>query len=200
MRVSSSKRLNTSRMTDYLQPDFYRFNEDSIKLVKYVALKVTEAKSILDLGAGSGIIGIELSNILKPKDLTLLEVQPEWNEYLQHNVEHFLNSETKAQIVESSFANWEPDKKYDLIVCNPPYYLPGHGQPNADKRKAIARSFMIDGWKELLDLIARALTPEGRAFLVVKNEKQILKEIKHPDLQINSEESGDIVFLSFHSF
>jgi len=183
-------------MTDYLQPDFYRFNEDSIKLVKYAASKVTEAKSILDLGAGSGIIGIELANILKPENLTLLEVQPEWNEYLQHNIEHFLNSETKALVVESSFGTWEPDKKYDLIVCNPPYYLPGHGQPNADKRKAIARSFMIDGWKELLDLIAKSLGKEGRAFLVVKNEKQILKQIKHPDLHINRDDAGDVVFLS----
>lgn len=189
-------------MSDYLQPDFYRFNEDSIKLVKFVASQVSCAKSILDLGAGSGIIGIELANILRPKELTLLEVQPEWNDYLQHNVKHFLNADTYPSIVESSFGNWNPDKQYDLIVCNPPYYLPGHGQPNADKRKAIARSFRIDGWKELLDLIARALTPEGRAFLVVKNEKQILKQIQHPSLQITIEDSGDVtfVYLTFSSF
>lgn len=182
-------------MSDYLQPDFYRFNEDSIKLVKFVASQVSSAKSILDLGAGSGIIGIELANILRPTELTLLEVQPEWNEYLQHNVKHFLNADTYPSIVESSFGNWNPDKQYDLIVCNPPYYLPGHGQPNSDRRKAIARSFMIDGWKELLELISRALIPEGRAFLVVKNEKIVLNELLHSQLQIDFHLDQNLMFI-----
>lgn len=182
-------------MTDYKQPDFYRFNEDSIKLVRHVASEISGVNSILDLGAGSGIIGIELANLLVPKELTLLEVQPDWREYLEYNIDTFLTKETKARIVESSFSQWMPDRKYDLIVSNPPYYLPGHGQPNTDQRKHISRSFVIDGWNELFGVIQRALSPEGKAFLVVKNDPKILNHIRNLKQQISFEETGDVVFL-----
>ncbi len=71
---------------DYDQPEFYRFNEDSLKLVKWVLLRVSSAQTILDLGAGSGIIGIELSRVLLPSKLTLVEVRQEYSAHLDTNI------------------------------------------------------------------------------------------------------------------
>src|SRR5258708_4421753 len=115
-------------MNDYSQPEFYKFNEDSIKLVRRVTEKVKAAEHILDLGAGSGIIGIELANYFHPESLTLVEVQKDYLPHLELNLKFQLKSKTDFFVELSSFGHWSPQKKYDLIVCNPPYFLPGHGE------------------------------------------------------------------------
>lgn len=178
-------------MSDYVQPDFYRFSVDSLKLVNWVSALVQTAEHILDLGAGSGVIGIELSNFLKVSELTFLEAQKEFLPFLKENIQKQLKRRIPAEIIHTSFGNWQPKKKYDLIVCNPPYYLPGHGEINKDSRKHIARAFVIDDWTILLLKIDMALTSSGRAFMVIKKDPKILQVIQKSSalkLQVKEEE------------
>lgn len=165
-------------MKDYLQPEFYRFNQDSLELVRWVKQQVSKANSILDLGAGSGVIGLELAQHFRPKRLTLLELQAEYAPYLETNVQRFLPPESRSHLAFTSFKEWKPEFLFDLIVCNPPYYLPHAGQLSPDPRRAMARSFIRDNWEELLSCIARSLSLGGRAFLVVKNEDNIIRVVK----------------------
>lgn len=195
--IWSLKLLTISFMSDYRQPDFYRFNEDSLKLVKFISSKIIKADSILDLGAGSGVIGIELSNMLKPELLTCIEVQRDWDEYLSCNLENILSKEVRSEIIYSSFGELNTDKKYDLIVCNPPYYLPGHGQPSKDIRKNTARSFVVDDWNILLKAISLTLTDQGKAFLVVKNDERILAKVSYPGLEKKLMFDSDLIYIEF---
>lgn len=185
-------------MTDYSQPDFYRFNEDSLKLVEKVKSKTETVERILDLGAGCGVIGIELAVHFSPRILTLVEVQEEYRECLKKNLELFLpGPDIKTQVEISSFSNWSPQTSYDLIVCNPPYYLPGHGQKNKDERRGRARSFYIDDWRTLLQKIDEALSPDGRCFLVVKDDQRIIEEIDKSLTHLKEEvfKEGDLLFI-----
>ena len=185
-------------MTDYSQPYFYHFNEDSLRLAEKVKKKIGKAERILDLGAGCGIIGIELAIHFSPRTLTLVELQEEYKEHITKNLKLFLPSPgIESQIEISSFSNWNPSGSHDLIVCNPPYYLPGHGQKSKDERRGCARSFIEDDWKVLLYKIHEAITPEGRSFLVVKNDQRIIAEIMK-NLQGLKEEisaEGDLLFI-----
>jgi tRNA1Val (adenine37-N6)-methyltransferase len=184
-------------MNDYYQPSFYRFNEDSLHLVKFVASKVKNISNLLDLGAGSGILGIELSNILMPKNLCFVEAQSEWEPFLSYNLNKFLSFEIQSRIFFSTFGDWIPEERFDLIISNPPYFLPGHGQSSPDKRREISRSFIIDGWAVLLNKISRALSPHGKAFIVVRNDERILQEIiKNKDsLMIRTFTNKNTVFV-----
>lgn len=164
-------------MNDYLQPTFYRFNEDSLKLVSFVNSIIKDVDSILDLGAGSGVIGIELSNRLVPKELTLLEAQEDYLPFLETNCQALLRIETKSKIILSSFGEWIPDRKYDLVVCNPPYFLPGHGQKSSDPRKQLARTFEKDSWDILIKLVRDCVSEKGRAFFVIRTDEQLLKHL-----------------------
>ncbi len=184
-------------MTDYSQPDFYRFNEDSLKLVKWVSMKVSKASQLLDLGAGCGVIGIELANLLRPEKLNLLEVQTEFVPHIQKNIRTQLKHRIPVEVVNESFGKWSPKKKYDLITCNPPYFLPGRGEPYKDARRELARSFVLDNWKIFFDTLDKAMTESGRAFLVIRDDRFILDTIKKNnqlfDLQVFKE--SNLIFL-----
>jgi tRNA1(Val) A37 N6-methylase TrmN6 len=162
---------------EYDQPGFYRFNEDSIRLVSWILEQDLTPENILDLGAGCGVIGIELARSLKPKGLTLLEVQKEFLSSLELNCRKFLHDITNYSIYIESFFNFSPICKYDLIVSNPPYYLPGRGEMAHDPNRAVARSFLIDSWSVLLNKILVSLSKEGRAFVVLKNNNDLMPPI-----------------------
>jgi tRNA1Val (adenine37-N6)-methyltransferase len=183
-------------MNDYRQPEFYRFNEDSLKLVKKVCDEVQKANSILDMGAGSGIIGIELARLLKANRLDLLEAQTDYHSYLEQNIKEQLPAEIDSEVMLSSFGKWEPQRVYDLIVCNPPYFLSGSGEPSKDTRRNIARSFIIDNWEILLTKMEKALSPEGRVYIVVRDDKSVIAEIeKYTGLNLKLSKEGKLVFI-----
>jgi tRNA1(Val) A37 N6-methylase TrmN6 len=162
---------------DYSQPSFYKFNSDSFDLIDYALKNSPTVQSILDLGAGCGIIGIEIAKRLSTKHLTLVELQTEYRLYIEDNCKKYLNDEIKVEIVISSFQNYQPLKKFDLIVCNPPYYLPGHGEVPKIPQRAFARMFLVDDWMILLSKIAQSLTEDGKALIVLKNDENLIKEI-----------------------
>lgn len=161
-------------MSDYLQPDFYRFNQDSLELVRFALERVAGIDSILDLGAGSGVIGIELSIRLKPKILTLVECQEEFFPFLNAN-KQLIPIDTKPEIVLSRFGSYQPSRKYQLVVCNPPFYLPDRGEASANQHKHICRSFVLESWTELAQCIARSLALTGQCFVVIRKDKEIEK-------------------------
>lgn len=165
-------------MSDYLQPEFYRFNEDSLKLVNWLAAKKPTCTRLLDLGAGSGVIGIELCNRLLIPELTLLEAQKDFIPFIEANVREQLKAPSRTEIIQQSFGEWKTQRQFDLIVSNPPYYLKGHGEVAPDARKQIARTFELDNWQVLLSLVRSVMAPEGRCFIVVKDDQRILNEVQ----------------------
>lgn len=171
-------------MKDYLQPDFYRFNEDSLRLVKEILQATAKAESILDMGSGSGVIGLELAKALLPGRVDFLELQKEWAPYLHHNVQDFLPAGIEHGIFWTSFSDWVPAEKYDLIACNPPYYLPGKGIASPDPVRAKCRSFLEDDWEILLAKCLLALRPQGKAWFVAPRENKSLIE-KIPEREAN---------------
>lgn len=179
-------------MIDYSQPDFYRFNSDSLDLVKWVSSKHLDAQRLLDLGSGCGVIGLEYHHLRPVKDLVLLEVQDEFQAHLKKNVEG-----TVAQIYQGSFSQFYPDKAFDLILCNPPYYLPGAGEVSQNPNRHMARTFIRDDWGALLSCVERSLSPEGFCFIVIKDNKllcELASQNPSLKLRVHSVQKG-ILFL-----
>lgn len=184
-------------MIDYLQPTFYRFNEDSIKLINFVLERNLSADAVLDLGCGCGIIGIEVSNALEPKTLFLLEGQHEWAEYIKKNIDLKLKKSISSSIILETFGTWRSERKFDLILCNPPYFLPGNGEPSSSKLRHNSRTFNIDNWQVLIGLIDHLLDPKGRCFIVIKDDDRIINEIERKPfgLSMNLTRKYGLIFL-----
>ncbi len=163
-------------MKDYLQPDFYRFNEDSLRLVREITEKIQHVDSLLDMGAGSGVIGLELARKLSPSVVDFVELQKEWEVFLSQNIKDFLPGDVHSEIFWESFSAFRPVRKYDLITCNPPYYLPGKGIQSPDPVRARCRSFLEDNWESLFSKCLEALSENGQAWFVAPSENRLLIE------------------------
>lgn len=160
-------------MNEYSQPNFYRFNEDSLDLVRWVLGKSLKVSSLLDLGAGSGVIAIEYHHHSPVERITLLEIQDDFRPHLVANARGL-----PAEIVIDSFSRFYPNQRFDLILSNPPYFLKGHGQESHDERRNIARSFQRDAWRDLFACVERSLMPTGVCFMVLRIDPLIEKEIR----------------------
>lgn len=85
--------------------------------INYIKKYFTEPVDIIDLGCGSGVIGLTLEKKVSTKTVDLIDISPKALEVAHKNCEN-LNS--KANLIESDmFSNIT--KKYDIIISNPPY-------------------------------------------------------------------------------
>lgn len=85
--------------------------------INYINKFFTKPVDIIDLGCGSGVIGLTLEQKLFPNSVDLIDISSQALEVCHKNCELF---NSKAAIIESDmFA--KISKKYDVIISNPPY-------------------------------------------------------------------------------
>ena len=85
--------------------------------IKYVKDNFKEPIDIVDLGCGSGVIGLTLEKKISTNSVDLIDISKEALEVTKINCDN-LNS--NANLIENNFLD-NIDKKYDLIISNPPY-------------------------------------------------------------------------------
>ena len=85
--------------------------------IKYINKYFNNPVDIIDLGTGSGIIGLTLENKVNTNKVDLVDISKDALEVTKKNKE-LLNS--KANLIESDFFTNINDK-YDVIISNPPY-------------------------------------------------------------------------------
>lgn len=87
--------------------------------IKYVNEYFKEPIDIVDLGCGSGAIGLTLEKKLSPKTVDLIDISKEALEVTKINCEKL---KSNANLIENDFLEGI-DKTYDLIISNPPYIM-----------------------------------------------------------------------------
>lgn len=85
--------------------------------IKYINKYFTEPVDIIDLGCGSGVIGLTLEKKVRTNTVDLIDISKKALEVANKNKE-LLNS--NANLIENDFLE-NINKKYDVIISNPPY-------------------------------------------------------------------------------
>ena len=85
--------------------------------IGYINQFFTEPVDIIDLGCGSGVIGLTLEKKVSTKTVDLIDISKEALEVTEKNKN---NLQSKATLIENDMLN-NITKKYDVIISNPPY-------------------------------------------------------------------------------
>ncbi|HEY4194410.1 MAG TPA: methyltransferase [Mucilaginibacter sp.] len=129
-----------------------------------------QPKTILDIGAGTGVIALMLAQRFNEAQIDAVEIDPIAAQTATGN---FANSSfaERLTVYPSSFEQFfeqHPDKKYDLIVSNPPFYINSLKSPKADKE--LAKHADEEFFKTLIAGITNHLGFGGVAYLILPPE------------------------------
>ncbi len=130
--------------------------------------EVEGVQSILDVGCGSGLISMMLAQRNRTADVTALDID---HAAVDQAAANFRQSPFAARLraVETDFLSMADDgRRYDLVVCNPPFFTEQTQSPDAGR--ALARSAEALPPERLLTRAADLLTEEGRLAVIVPGQ------------------------------
>jgi release factor glutamine methyltransferase len=126
--------------------------------------------NILDLGTGSGVIGITLSKFYPNSLITISDISPKALKVANKNIKKHKVSNVHS-IKSNWFADFKEEKFFDLILTNPPYIAKGdvhltNLEINYEPSNALvsANNGFSDIFK-IIDSAANFLKPQGKLFI-----------------------------------
>jgi tRNA1Val (adenine37-N6)-methyltransferase len=131
---------------------------------------LTEAdnpKTILDIGTGTGVIALMLAQRFVDAQIDAVEIDPLAAETANQN---FTNTPfaDRLNLFPTSFEdffNRYPDKKYDLIISNPPFYINSLKSPQ--KGKQLAKHADKTFFDDLINVFPSHLTVKGECYFIL---------------------------------
>ncbi len=121
-------------------------------------------RNILDVGTGSGLIALMMAQRFPEAQITALEIDKEAATQAAENADQSPFKD-RIRIHAADFFTWNSEKKFDLIVCNPPFYE--HSYPAKSSARSVARhghSFNIPQFQEVA---SKLLSIDGTLSLIV---------------------------------
>lgn len=163
-------------MVLYQPTNGYCYNSDTHFLYNFIIENFKKYKNIkgelLDIGSGSGILGLLIAKEFEKLRLNQCEIQKMFQFFSKKNS---ITNNIDSNLYEGSFSNIEFDKRFDICVSNPPFY-------HSDVIKSDNESLKIARYNDSLPLeefikkTASILNSEGKFFFCydVKQINQIL--------------------------
>ncbi len=152
--------------------DGFCFGIDSILLTDF-AKEIKEGSKVIDLGTGTGIIGILLSEKIKPSKIIGVEIQKEVYEMAQKSIE--LNHlQDKFEIINGDIKDLQDKLQmntFDAVVTNPPYRKLGTGITNENNKKLISRHEITATLEDFIQISNKLLKDKGSLYMVHRPDR-----------------------------
>jgi tRNA1(Val) A37 N6-methylase TrmN6 len=142
----------------------YCYNSDTHFLYNFVYENLKKYRNIrgelLDIGSGSGILGLLLARDYTKLNLNQCEIQEVFQFFSSKNAQ---TNKLNATLYKGSFEKVEFDKRFDICVSNPPFY-------HSDVIKSENESLRIARYNDSLPLeqfikkVSTVLSSEGKFF------------------------------------
>jgi tRNA1Val (adenine37-N6)-methyltransferase len=123
--------------------------------------------SILDIGTGTGVIALMLAQRFADARIDAVEIDESAAITAESNFKRspFADRLALLPVGYEVFFGSQPDKKYDLIVSNPPFYINSLQSPGV--KKNLAKHAGEGFFEGLIEEVAEHLTENGTCWLVL---------------------------------
>lgn len=153
----------------------YSFGIDSILLANFSKMK--KNKTLIDIGAGSGILSLACLSYYNLKKVYSIEIQKEKAKLLRENLK--LNSLKNIELINEDLNKTNFEENFvDYIITNPPYYKKGANIENKEEEFLISRQEIKMNLSDIFKFSNRTLKDRGKLFMIHKPERlvDIVKE------------------------
>ena len=135
---------------------------DAILLGRWVEVKPTDV--VLDIGTGCGLLPLMLSQ----KGVAQVDAVDIDKASIDEATVNFEASQWRDQLKAfcMDIADFQPEKKYDLIVSNPPFFN-RYSKCDEERKSRARHNDMSLSYASLCTVAARLLKPDGRFALVL---------------------------------
>jgi len=147
------------------------FGIDSILLANF-AKEIKKQSKIIDLGTGTGIIGILLCAKVENCKVTGVEIQNDVYEMAKRSIK--LNKlEDKFELINDNINNLQEKNVYDAVVTNPPYKKLGTGIINENEKKLISRHEITATLEDFIKVSSKLLKENGSLYMVHRPDRLV---------------------------
>lgn len=162
-----------------------KIGTDAILLARWT--EVSDNDDVIDIGTGCGLIPMMLAQKgIKSADAVEID-----NDSYEEAAQNFSNSAWNSRLsaIHDDIKHYAEicEKKYDLVVSNPPFYF-GDNIPEKAK-KGLARHTNTLSYNDLLTAVKKIMKPEGRFSLVLPaiESKTFLKDAENQGFYLEKE-------------
>lgn len=155
----------------------YRFSIDAVLLAHFCSLD--GVGNVVDLGTGSGVIPLILSQRSKDIRLYGIEIQEEMAERARRSVAGN-GLEARIQVINGDIKNIKDffsSGSVELVVCNPPFFKKNEGHISKNREEAVARHEIEIDFDKIAEAAAYLLSAKGR-FAFIQRADRFLEGVK----------------------
>ena len=149
----------------------YKFTADAISLAKFCNIKHTD--HVLDMCAGSGVIGLYAYSISSCNALYFNDIQPCMCELISKNISHN-GLDERCKVVCKDLHDLQVDdfaKRLDVIICNPPYFKLNSGDVKQDRRIAMCRHEIATNLNKIISKAGELIKDGGKFYLCIPADR-----------------------------
>lgn len=152
--------------------DGFCFGIDAVLLSDF-AKDIRNNSKVLDLGTGTGIVGILLCEKTKLSKIYGIDIQKDVCDMALRSIK-LNNLENKFEIINTNIKDLKEifeNNSFDAIVSNPPYKKDNTGLKNESETKLISRHEITASLEDFISVSSRLLKNNGNIYMVHRPER-----------------------------
>ena len=152
--------------------DGFCFGIDAVLLSDF-SKEIHSNSKVLDLGTGTGILGILLCGKTKLSKIYGIDIQQDVCDMASRSIQ-LNNLENRFKIINSNIkdlSNIFEENSFDAIVSNPPYKKDNSGLQNESETKLISRHEITASLEDFISISSKLLKNNGSIYMVHRPER-----------------------------